>query len=154
MKTKIFQLLLFLLLSSCGYEAVHSKKRAINYNILIKEISFSGDRDINLKIKEKLKNYMSNGKGENFILKIYTTSDKTISSKNISGDATSYKNTVTVNVEALMGNKLENNFTVQESFKYNNASNKFDLKRYEKKIKINLSETITDNIVFKLSTMK
>ena len=154
MLKKTLILLLLVFLSSCGYKSIYSKKNLVETEFSISKLTFDGNRDINLKIKEKLKNYMSNEKGENFILKIYTTSDKTISSKNISGDATSYKNTVTVNVEALMGNKLENNFTVQESFKYNNASNKFDLKRYEKKIKINLSETITDNIVFKLSTMK
>ena len=51
--------------------------------------------------------YISNKKDKDFILKISSASNKVISSKNISGNATSYKNTITVNVEALMNNKLK-----------------------------------------------
>ena len=50
-------LLLLLLLSSCGYEAIHSKKNSINYSFSVSELSFVGDRTVNLKIKEKLNNY-------------------------------------------------------------------------------------------------
>ena len=110
MEKKIFTIILLMFLSSCGYEAIHSKKNAINYNFSIKEINFSGDRYVNLKIKEKLNNYISNKKDKNFILKISSASNKVISSKNISGNATSYKNTVSIKVDLVMNNKLKNNF--------------------------------------------
>ena len=61
----------FLFLSSCGYEAIHSKKNSLNYNFSISELNFIGDRDINLKMKEKLNNYTLNKKNKNFTLKIY-----------------------------------------------------------------------------------
>ena len=141
-------------LSSCGYEAIHSKKNAIKYNFSIQEINFSGDRDINLKIKEKLNNYSSSKKDKKFILKISSTSKKIISSKNISGNATSYKNTITINVETLMNNKIRNSFKIVESFNYNNNSNKIDLKKYEKEIIRNLSETAANNLIFKLSKIQ
>ena len=141
-------------LSSCGYEAIHSKKNVINYNFSIKEINFSGDRYVNLKIKEKLNNYISNKKDKNFILKISSASNKVISSKNISGNATSYKNTITINVEALMNNKLKSSFMIVESFNYNNNSNKIDLKKYEREIIRNLSETAANNVIFKLSKIQ
>tara|TARA_B110000305_G_C19155787_1_gene500214 strand:+ start:108 stop:569 length:462 start_codon:yes stop_codon:yes gene_type:complete len=151
MKKKIFTIFLLMFLSSCGYEAIHSKKNAIKYNFSIQEINFSGDRDINLKIKEKLNNYSSSKKDKKFILKISSTSKKIISSKNISGNATSYKNTITISVETLMNNKLKNSFIIIENFNYNNNNNKFDLKRYEKEIIENLTETASDKIIFKLS---
>ena len=154
MKKKIFTIILLIFLSSCGYEAIHSKKNVINYNFSIKEINFSGDRYVNLKIKEKLNNYISNKKGKNFILKISSASNKVISSKNISGNATSYKNTITINVEALMNNKLKSSFMIVESFNYNNNSNKIDLKKYEKEIIRNLSETAANNVIFKLSKIQ
>jgi len=53
---KIILILLFLL-SSCGYEAIHSKKNSINYSFSVSELSFIGDRTVNLKIKEKINNY-------------------------------------------------------------------------------------------------
>ena len=154
MEKKIFTIILLIFLSSCGYEAIHSKKNVINYNFSIKEINFSGDRYVNLKIKEKLNNYISNKKNKDFILKISSASNKVISSKNISGNATSYKNTITINVEALMNNKLKSSFMIVESFNYNNNSNKIDLKKYEKEIIRNLSETAVSNIIFKLSKIQ
>jgi hypothetical protein len=154
MEKKIFTIILLIFLSSCGYEAIHSKKNVINYNFSIKEINFSGDRYVNLKIKEKLNNYISNKKDKNFILKISSASNKVISSKNISGNATSYKNTITINVEALMNNKLKSSFMIVESFNYNNNSNKIDLKKYEKEIIRNLSETAANNVIFKLSKIQ
>jgi hypothetical protein len=146
-------LLLLLLLSSCGYEAIHSKKNSVNYDFSVNELSFVGERTINLKIKEKLNNYTQSKKDKNFILKISSTSEKIILSKNTTGDATSFKNTISINVEILMNNKFKSNFMILESFNYNNISNKFNLKRYEEEIKNNLAETASDKLIFKLSNI-
>jgi hypothetical protein len=147
-------LLFLLLLSSCGYEAIHSKKNSINYNFSISELSFVGDRTINLKIKEKLNNYAQNKKDKDFILKISSTSEKIILSKNTAGDATSFKNSISINVEVLMNNKFKSNFVILESFNYNNVSNKFNLKKYEEEIKGNLAEAAADKLIFKLSNIQ
>ena len=146
--------LLLLLLSSCGYEAIYSKKNSSNYVFSISDLSFVGDRTVNLKIKEKLNNYTQNKKDKDFILTISSTSEKIILAKNIGGDATSFKNTISINIKALMNNKFENNFIIKESFNYNNISNKFSLKRYEEEIKNNLAEAAADKLIFKLSNIQ
>ena len=147
-------LLLLLLLSSCGYEAIYSKKNSIHYDFSISELSFVGDRTINLKIKEKLNNYAQGKRAKDFILRISSTSEKTILSKDTAGDATSFKNTISINVEVLMNNKFKNDFIILESFNYNNISNKFNLKKYEEEIKNNLAETASDKLIFKLSNIQ
>ena len=147
-------LLLLLLLSSCGYEAIYSKKNSVNYDFTVSDLSFVGDRTVNLKIKEKLKNYAQDKKEKDFILKISSTSEKVIISKNTAGDATSFKNSVSINVEVLMNNKFKSNFIILESFNYNNISNKFDLKQLEKDIKNNLAEVASDKLIFKLSNIQ
>jgi len=147
-------LLLLLLLSSCGYEAIYSKKNSVNYNFSVSELNFIGDRTVNLKIKEKLNNYAQDKKEKDFILKISSTSEKVILSKNTAGDATSFKNSISINVEVLMNNKFKSNFVILESFNYNNISNKFDLKKYEEEIKNNLAETAADKLIFKLSNIQ
>ena len=147
-------LLLLLLLSSCGYEAVYSKKNLLNYNFSISELSFVGDRTINLKIKEKLNNYTQSKKDKDFILRISSTSEKITLAKNIAGDTTTFKNTISINVEVLMNNKFKNNFIISESFNYNNNKNNFEFKKYEKEIKNNLAETTTDKLIFKLSNIQ
>ena len=150
---KIILILLFLL-SSCGYEAIHSKKNFIDYSFSVSELSFIGDRTVNLKIKEKINNYTQSKKDKDFILKISSTSEKIIIAKNIAGDATFFKNTISINVDVLMNNKFKNNFIILESFNYNNISNKFNLKKYEEEIKNNLAETASDKLIFKLSNIQ
>ena len=147
-------LLLLLLLSSCGYEAIYSKKNSVNYNFSVSELNFIGDRTVNLKIKEKLNNYTQNKKDKDFILRISSTSEKITLAKNTAGDATSFKNSVSINVEVLMNNKFKSNFIILESFNYNNISNKFNLKKYEEEIKNNLAETASDKLIFKLSNIQ
>ena len=147
-------LLLLLLLSSCGYEAIYSKKNSVNYNFSVSELNFVGDRTVNLKIKEKLNNYAQAKKEKDFILRISSTSEKITLSKNTAGDATSFKNSVSINVEVLMNNKFKSNFIILESFNYNNISNKFNLKKYEEEIKNNLAETASDKLIFKLSNIQ
>tara|TARA_B110000114_G_C14868805_1_gene307959 strand:+ start:117 stop:578 length:462 start_codon:yes stop_codon:yes gene_type:complete len=153
MQKKIFTLLLLLLLSSCGYEATHSKKSALNYDFSISQLSFFGNREVNLKIKEKLNNYTLNKKGKIFALKISTTSQKIILVKDTTGDATTFQSTIIVNVDVLTNNKFKTTFTIKEKFNYNSISNKFDLKKYEKEIKNSLAETATDKLILRLSNI-
>ena len=153
LKRKIILLFLFLL-SSCGYEAIHSKKNSVNYIFSVSKLSLVGEKTVNLKIKEKLNNYTQNKKDKDFILTISSTSEKIVIKKNIGGDATSFKNTISINIKALMNNKFENNFIIKESFNYNNISNKFSLRRYEEEIKNNLAEAAADKLIFKLSNIQ
>ena len=154
MLKKAFTLIFFLFMTSCGYEAIHSIKNSINYDFSISELTFVGDRKINLKIKEKLNNYTLNEKGKNFILKISSSKEKTVVAKNMSGNPINFKSAIIVNVEVLMKGNYNNNLQLVESFNYNNIDNKFDLKRYEREIENNLAETITDKLIFKLSNIQ
>ena len=151
---KTYTLVLFLFLSSCGYEAINSKKNSINYNFSINELTFIGERNVNLKIKEKLNNYTLYKKDKNFVLKISSRAEKVVLAKNLAGDPTSFKSTIIVNAEALIENTSKNNFQFIENFNYNNLDNKFDLKRYEREIKNNLAETVAEKLIFRLSNIK
>tara|TARA_B100000787_G_C15926731_1_gene178956 strand:+ start:57 stop:518 length:462 start_codon:yes stop_codon:yes gene_type:complete len=153
MQKKTLSLILFLFLSSCGYEAIHSKKNTENYNFSIDKLNFIGQREINLKIKEKLNNYTLSKNNKKFALNISSTSEKTILAKDTSGDATSFQNKIIIQVESIMNNKFKNNFTIIEYFNYNNNSNKFELKKYEREIRNTLAEIASDKLIFKLSNI-
>tara|TARA_B100000787_G_scaffold141562_1_gene110690 strand:+ start:1632 stop:2093 length:462 start_codon:yes stop_codon:yes gene_type:complete len=153
MLKRTFTLILLLLLTSCGYETIHSKKNSANYDFSISELTFIGERSINLKIKEKLNNYVLNKKDKNFILKISSSTEKVVIAKDASGDPTNFQSTIIVNVEVLMRDNFKNNFRFIENFKYANTKNKLDLKKYENDIKNNLAETITYKLVYKLSSI-
>jgi hypothetical protein len=154
MLKKIFILILLFSVTSCGYKAIHSKKNSLNYNFSISQLTFFGDRVVNLKIKEKLNNYILNKKQKNYVLRISSDIKKMISAKDVSGDPTSFKLTITIDVEVLMDNNFKNNLQITENFNYNNSSNKFDLKRYEVEIINNLTETATVKLIYKLSNIQ
>ena len=154
MEKKIFTFILLIFLSSCGYEAIYSVKNIKNYDFSISKLSFIGDREINLKIKQKLNNYTQEIKDINFILKITSTSEKIILAKDAAGDSTNFKIETIVNIDVFNKEKLKSNFIITESFNYENNSNKFELKNYEKEIKRNLADIITEKLIFKLANIK
>ena len=152
MKKKIFTFFLFLFLSSCGYEATYSLKNRAIYAFSISELVLSGDRQINLKIKQLLNPY-TNPKIEEekkFILNISSSSEKIITTKDAAGDAVKFKNEITVKVQVLLDGKNATNLVIIEDFIYDNNSDTFELRTYENQIKNNLAEAAVDKILFKL----
>ena len=145
-----FTLILFLFLSSCGYKAIHSKKNNNSYDFSISKLSFIGDRNINLRIKEKLNNYTLNKKDKNFILDIESDVGKEILSKDASGEVTNFKISIKIKVEVLAKSNLE----ITENFSYNNIENKFNLKTYENQVIKDLTNTAIDKLIFKLSNIQ
>ena len=150
-KTLIPILLLFL--SSCGYEAIHSKKNLVNYNFSLNKLTFVGDRDVGLKIKNKINSYTLNKKDKSFSLEISSVKDKVVLAKDTAGDATSFTYSITVNIKVIMKNNFKNNLRFVESFNYNNDADKFSLKKYEREIINNLAETAVQKLIYKLSNI-
>ena len=153
MKKKIFTFFFFLFLSSCGYEATYSLKNRVNYAFSISEVDLTGDRKINTKIKQILSPY-SNPKIKEkkiFILKIYSNSEKIITANNASGDATKFKNEITIKVRVFLNNEYRLSFEVKENFIYDNNSDTFELRAYENQLVNNLTKAATDKILFKLA---
>ena len=152
MKKKTFTFLLFLFLSSCGYEATYSLKNRAIYAFSISELVLTGDRQVNLKIKQMLNPYNNPKikKEKDFELKISSSSEKIITTKDTSGDATKFKNEITVNVQVFLNGEYKSNLVIKEDFIYDNNSNTFELKTYENEIKNNLAEAVVDKILFKL----
>ena len=144
---------LLLFFSSCGYEAIHSKKNFRNYDFSISKLTFTGDRKVNIKVKERLSYYTLNEKDKNFALKISSDKEKVVLAKDIAGDPTSFKLTIKINVEIVMNNNLKNKFNIVESFNYNNTANKFDLQQYEGEIINNLAETAAEKVIYKISNI-
>jgi hypothetical protein len=133
---------------------MHSIKNSANYDFFISELTFIGDRVVNIKMKTKLNNYTLVKKDKNFIIRISSSAEKIIIAKDTAGDATSFKSTIEIDAQVTLENDLVRNLKIVENFTYDNIVNQFDLTRYEREIKINLTETATDKLIFKLSNMQ
>ena len=154
MLKRVAIIFIFFLTTSCGYEIMHSKKKIINYDFSIKDITLTGDTYINLKIKQKLNSYILNQKNKVFDVKINSTSNRTVLARNIKGDPTSFKNTITINVKIMQKEKLKKTLQLKKELKYDNKLNKFDLNRYERELKSSLTATMMDELIFKLSNIQ
>jgi len=150
-KNTIFiTLLLFTI--SCGYEAKYSKKNlAKDSNFSIGKVNYTGDREINIKIKEELSNFSSVEKERHFTLDINSEVLKVTIVKDAKGDPSIFNLNVKTTIEIKEKNINVTKFTLKENFKYNNNQDKFEVKRYEREIKKNLAEKISDDLINKLS---
>ena len=154
MLKRVAIIFIFFLTTSCGYEIMYSKKKIIDYDFSIKDITLTGDTYINLKIKQKLSGYILNQKNKVFDVKINSTSNRTVLARNIKGDPTSFKNTIIINVKIMQKEKLKKTLQLKKELKYDNKLNKFDLNRYERELKSSLTATMMDELIFKLSNIQ
>ena len=145
---KITIIIPFLLLLSCGYKPIFSSSKA---NFSITEIKLFGDIKIGSKIKKNLNIYKNaENKSIFYSLKINSDQKKNIVSKDAKGDPKIFEIQVLVNLAILENNKVKNKKNFEESFTYNNSTDKFGLKQYEKNIKENLTEKIIEKIIIYL----
>lgn len=139
-------LLLLMILVGCGYQPIYSSK---NLNFNINQLELKGDIDLNRQIRDRLSNFQSNKSDQSVIynIKINTTSNRKISTKDAKGNPALYALTVTINLSYSSLIKSEKNKSFSESIGYQNNDNKFDLKRYENTLKKNLTNTIIEDII-------
>jgi len=150
MKNKILVFLLFFL-SSCGYQPIY-----LNKDLEKKEFSkifLEGDDDINKKILSTLPISENEQKIEQNQLHIVSSYNIEHALKNSSGQITSYKTIISLNLEIKDYNNksiINRNFTKQSI--YNNKENSFELANYQATIKDNLTNAIINEIIIFLSS--
>ena len=153
---KILITLSFLLLLSCGYEPIYSKKRINeNYNFEITEIIFVNKNSNNQIIKEKINNqFKIKDKQTKYVLKIINDKKRTISTKDKKGNAETFSLEVFVNMKIFHMKKIIVDANFRESFEYKNKSNKYDLAQYEKNLERHLISKLTDDIILYMFSLK
>jgi hypothetical protein len=150
MKKIIVILIALFILNNCGYSPIYSSK---NNNFYIKEISQKNKNKLDSKIINNIKKF-SNKDSENRIeLKISSEKKIDIITKDKKGDPSKFQMTILLNINILKKDNYEINKTktFSENFNYNNNTNKFSLKQYEKEIENILIKKIIDKFIIYLS---
>ena len=149
MKKLIFVVITLFILNNCGYSPIYSSK---NNNFYI-DISQKDRSKLNSKIENNIKKF-SNQNNKN-IIQIEISSNKKINiiSKDKKGDPSRFSMIISLTINILNKNNYEINKTKNftEEFDYNNNSNKFSLKQYEKEIEDILINKITEEVTIYLS---
>jgi len=137
-------------LYSCDYTPLYSSKSFQKINLKIFEIK--GDQELNKYITSNLNRYV-NRDGKNVKIDIDTKYSKNIASRNTKGSISNYKllASATFNVE-VEGEKKTISFN--EDFIMKNLDDNFEKNNYEKTIKKNFSNSITNKLLLQISSMK
>ena len=149
---RIFLVLVIIFLNSCGYTPLYSSKDS-NYKVI------SLKKNLNNSLTNYIQNSIEVLSNENAdkSLKISFEYNENISIilKDSKGDPA--KNRLKVIIDLSLFDNSDNliiSKKFSESFEYSIDDNKFNLKQYEKNIKLNLVEDITQQILVFLASVK
>tara|TARA_B100000965_G_C19436757_1_gene688947 strand:+ start:120 stop:578 length:459 start_codon:yes stop_codon:yes gene_type:complete len=139
-------LFFFVFVSSCSYEPILNKQK---YQFSININKISGDQEINKIIVRNLNNLSK--KQEVYDLILSSRKEKTIISKDTSGDPLIFQ--ILINLEYIIkkDEKILIDRNIKRKVRYNNITDKFEMEKYEKNIIENLSSNISDMILSSIS---
>tara|TARA_B100001027_G_C16172533_1_gene287660 strand:+ start:340 stop:795 length:456 start_codon:yes stop_codon:yes gene_type:complete len=149
MNKALTYLILFFFIMGCGFTPIYSGKD-INFKVS------SIEKNINNSYTNYLANsiyvFSNDNASKNFKINILYNANTAVVLKNKKGDPT--KNRLSISVELKISDKNKKALDSQvfiESFEYTVQDNKFEMKQYEKNIKQNLVEDISDQILIYLA---
>ena len=149
MTKKITILTFFIFLTGCGYSPLLNTEKISFY---ITDLNFSGDKKISNYILNNLKKYQKpNENTKHYNINITSIYEKTIASKDGSGNPTNYNIRIKANITAISneGNEINKSFERNRSLTV--QVKKIDENELEKKYKESLSNLLSEDIVFFLS---
>ena len=149
---KIFLIFLIFLLNSCGYTPIYSSKDS-NYKI----INFQKNINNNLTnyIQNTINAFSNDEANKSLNIQFEFKEEIITVLKDSKGDPSKNRLNITVNLNVLDTNQnLIASNVFSENFEYNIDDNKFNLKQYEKNVKFNLVEQITQEILVFLANIK
>ena len=148
---KYYLLIILLLLTQCDYRPIYSQN---NQNFGIRIIEFNENRS-NKILATRLKNF-SYEKNNNFLykLKLLTSENKLILSKNPKGDPVLLGLKINLKIEVYESGMLITKKEYSEQFNYQNLSKKFELNSYESEIRLNIYDKMISKILIDLANLK
>jgi len=150
MKKITLTLILFLMLTSCGYKALYSNK---NLNLNIIKIEKIKKNKLNLTIEKRLNNFSNKQALNKISLKIDAEKEIKVVSKNMQGNPSRYQMIIKLNINIIDDQNKKINKNITQDFSYNTNSNRFTLSQYEIEIEEVLINKIIDELIKDLSKL-
>ena len=136
------------MLNHCDYKPVYSNQNKVDYKIVI--TSFTGDREINNLISKTLKRNSKENSNKIINISLDTKYSKNTLARNNAGTITDYQANVISKFTIEKENNSEN-FTVVEKFNFQKMTDKYEEKNYERTIKKNLANSISQKLILRIS---
>ena len=148
---KLFGVITFIFLLSCGYQPIFSFNES---TFSISKIKLIEENKANSRIKNALKFYRENNNAKTFYdLEISSNKSKNVLSKDSQGDPKIFSLSVSIKINIIENNLLKSEKTFNKTESYNTKSNKFELKKYEDKIASNMVNKMIEEIIIYLHSI-
>jgi hypothetical protein len=144
-KKKILSIFVFLFLTSCGFTPIYLNN---NTNFSIEQVDFTGDRQLNNFLKINLNRFKNKESNNKINIKVRSEYEKIILSKDSTGEASNYQ------IEAkviFFISQSNTKIQITEKKIMESMSDKFEEVKYEKSIKQNFADSITNKLALELS---
>jgi len=149
---KIFLVVIIIFLHGCGFKSIYSSKDS-NYKIISIEKNISNN--LTQYIQDSINVYSNDNAEKNLKISLNFSEDIIVILKDSKGDPKKNRLTITLVMEIFnQNNNLIETKKFTENFEYNIDDNKFNLKQYEKNIKLNLVNEIIQQIQIFLVEVK
>lgn len=139
-----------LVLSACNYSSLY--KNFSDKKINLEIIKIDGDKELNNFILTNLNKYR-NKEGEQIKIAISTNYTKSVIARDTKGSISNYQ-LVANAVFKIDANNKSQSISMSEDFVMKNISDSYEKKNYEKTIKQNLSNSIANELILRLSAIK
>ena len=148
---KLFSVITFVFLLSCGYQPIFSFDES---TFSISKIKLIEENKANSRIKNALKFYRENNNAKTFYdLEISSNKSKNVLSKDSRGDPKIFSLSISIKINLMENNLLKYEKTFNKKESYNTNSNKFQLKKYEDQIASNMVNKMIEEIIIYLHTL-
>ena len=149
---KIFLIAIILFLNSCGYTPLYSSKDT-NYKVIT--LKKNVNNNLTDYIHNRIQAFSNDDADKSLNISFDYNENIVVILKNSKGDPVKNRLNISINLSLFDSNdSLITSKEFSENFEYNIDDNKFNLKQYEKKIKFNLVEDITQQILIFLVNVK
>ena len=151
MLKKILLILFFsLLINACGYSPILLNKSDLDINII--SMKYEGNREINNHIKNNLNQYYQTNSNNKFQIENKNILSKKTISKNKKGNVSSYEIGI-ISTFSVKNKKESKTISLSKKLRINKDDDIFENINYEKQIIKNLSKSISDDFIIKLSSL-
>ena len=148
LKKIFFTIIILNLLSHCEYKPVFSNQNKVNYKIIVTGVT--GDKDINNFIATMIKRNSEESSNKILNVSFDTKYTKNILAKNAAGRITDYQVNVITKFTIQKENNSEN-FSINEKFNFKKMTDMYEEKNYERTIRKNLANSISQKLILKLA---
>ena len=148
---KIILFILFIFTISCGYQPIFNAQKL---NFSINKIEYEKNK-LNRVIAKELTTYQNKKNVEQkYDLKIFSYENKKVTLKDKKGDPSNLRLSLSTEIKVFDNQKLIFEKKYDESFEYQNSSKKFELRKYEDKIRQSMLGQISSQIINDLYSIK